>query len=155
MEAAPEPSLRPPRLPLSGPAAVLGGLALLTLLAAAFLGDGSDVDGILPVGGAAVLLLGIALVIVALGWLAPPRLGGAGLLTLAAMLLLTGWIGATVAWSIAPDRSWDAFNRSLAFTAFLLLGMVLAATAGRVASRLGATVLSLALGIVLTWALLT
>ena len=155
MEAAPEPSLRPPRHPLSGPAAVLAGLVLVALFAAAFLGDGSDVDGTLPVGGAAVLLLGIALVITALGWLAPPRLGGPGLLLLAAMLLLTCWIGATVAWSIAPDRSWDAFNRSVAFTAFLGLGMVLAGTAGRVAARVGAGLLSLLLGVVLTWALAT
>jgi len=155
MEAAPEPSLRAPSRPLTRAAFVLTALVAAALLGATFAGDGSDVDGILPVGGAAVLLLGIALVIVALGWLAPPRLGGAGLLTLAAMLLLTAWIGATVAWSIAPDRSWDAFNRSVAFTAFLALGMVLAGTAGRVASRLGAAVLSVALGVVLTWALAT
>ena len=155
MEAAPEPSLRASPRPLSGPAAVLSGLVAATLLAAAFLGDGSDVDGILPVGGAAVLLLGIALVLIAFGWLAPPRLGGAGLVTLSAMVLLTGWIGATVAWSIAPDRSWDAFNRSVAFTAFLGLGMVLAGVAGRVAARAGAVVLSVVLGIVLTWALAT
>jgi len=153
MEAAPEPPAS--RLPLSGPAAVLAGLVSLALFGAAFLGDGSDVDGILPVGGAAVLLLGIALAIAALGWLPLPRLGLSGLLLLAAMLLLTCWIGATVAWSITPDRTWDAFNRSVAFTAFLTLGMVLAATAGRVAARVGAAVLALVLGVVLTWALAT
>jgi hypothetical protein len=66
---------------------------------------------------------------------------------------LCAWIGLTITWSIAPDRSWDAFNRSLAFLAFLGLGIVLAGAAGRVAARVGALLLVVVTGAVLTWAL--
>jgi hypothetical protein len=155
MEAAPEPSLRAPSRPLSRVAFVLTAFVAAALLGATFAGDGSDVDGILPVGGAAVLLLGAVLLGAAFGWPLLPRLGAAGLVPVAAMLLLVAWIGATVAWSIAPDRSWEAFNRSVAFAAFLGLGIALAGTAGRVAARMGAAVLSVVLGAVLTWALAT
>jgi O-antigen ligase len=70
------------------------------------------------------------------------------------MLLLVAWTGATIAWSIGPDRSWDAFNRSVAFAAFLVLGIVLAGASGRFAARLGASMLAAFTGVVLTWALL-
>jgi hypothetical protein len=155
MEAAPEPSLRARRRPLSGAAAVLAALVGAAVLFAAVAGDGSDVDGILPVGGAAVVLLGIALLAVAFGWPVLPRLHAPGVVLVGAMLLLAAWTGATVMWSIAPDRSWDAFNRTLAFTAFLGLGVLLAGAAGRVAARVGAALLSVVLGVVLTWALAT
>jgi hypothetical protein len=151
MEAAPEPSFRA----LGSAASILAALVGATLLGAAFAGDGSDVDGILPAGGAAVLLLVGALVAVALGWPWLPRLARTGNLLVAAMLLLTVWIGATVWWSLAPDRSWEAFNRSVAFAAFLGLGIVLAGAAGRLAARVGAAVLSVVVAAVLTWALLT
>ena len=151
MEAAPESSFR-----ALGPAAsILAALVGATLLAAAFAGDGSGVDGILPVGGAAVLLFVGVLVAVGLGRPFLPRLGWTGVLLVAAMLLLAVWIGATVAWSLAPDRSWDAFNRSAAFAAFLALGIVLAGAAGRLAARVGAAVLSVVVSVVLAWALLT
>jgi O-Antigen ligase len=154
MEAAPEPSLRPPR-PLSAAAALLAALVGAAVLFAAFAGDGSDVDGILPVGGAAVVLLGIVLVAAAFGWSVPPRLHSSGVVLVGAMLLLAAWTGATVVWSIAPDRSWETLNRTMAFTAFLGLGIMLAGAAGRVAARVGASVLSVVLGVVLTWALVT
>jgi hypothetical protein len=155
MEAAPEPSLRAPGRPLSVASAIVAALAGATLLVTAFAGDGSDVDGILPAGGAAVLLLGAVLLAAAFGWPVLPRLGGAGVALVSAMLVLVAWLGATVAWSIAPDRSWDAFNRGVAFAAFLGLGVVLAGATGRIAARVCAIVLSLVLGIVLTWALAT
>lgn len=150
MEAAPEPSgggLRAGALALSG----LVGAALL---AAAFAGDASDVGGILPVGGGAVVLLASSLVAVALGRLALPRVGRSGGAVALTMVLLVVWTGATVGWSIVPDRSWDTFNRSAAFAAFLGLGIVLAGAAGRVAARLGASLLAVVTGVVLTWALL-
>jgi hypothetical protein len=150
MDAAPESSSRA----LGTAASVLAALVGATLLAAAFAGDASDVDGILPVGGFAVVLLGGALVVVALGRLTLPRLGAWALAMVVVLLVLVTWVGVTVSWSIAPDRSWEAFNRSVAFAAFLGLGLVLAATAGRVAARVGASVLALVTGVVLTWALL-
>jgi len=155
MEPAPEPSLRAPIRPHTWAASVLAALVGATLLAAAFAGDGSDVDGILPVGGAAVLLLGATLVAAAVGWPILPRLDQSGVMLVAAMLLLVAWTGATIAWSIAPDRSWETFNRTMAFTAFLGLGIVFAGAARRAAARIGAAVLSVVLGAALTWSLAT
>jgi hypothetical protein len=154
MEAAPEPSLRESHRPLAAPA-LLAALVGAVLLGATFAGDGSDVDGILPVGGAAVVLLALVLVAAAAGWRILPRLDAPGVLLVAAMLLLATWTGATVAWSIAPDRSWEAFNRSVAFAGFLGLGIVFAGAAGRLAARAAAGILSVVLGATLTWALLT
>ena len=67
---------------------------------------------------------------------------------------LAAWTGATMAWSNGPDRSWDSFNRTVAFAAFLGLGIVLAAAGGRFATRLAAAMLSLVIGITLVWALI-
>ncbi|MEX0850081.1 MAG: O-antigen ligase family protein [Gaiellaceae bacterium] len=157
MEAAPEPSARAPGWPpgpaLGWAATVLAALVGSALLAAVFAGDGSDVDGILPAGGAAVVLLGGAMVASAFGWLASARVGRAGAALVLALLLLVAWTGATVAWSIVPDRSWESFNKSVAFAAFLGLGVVLAGAGGRLSARLGASMLSLVTGVVLTWAL--
>jgi hypothetical protein len=150
MEQAPEGSVRAPSAGAVGVAALVGG----ALLAATFAGDGSGVDGILPVGGAAVVLLAGALVAVSLGRRAVPRLGRSGGVLAVTMVALVAWTGATVAWSIVPDRSWDAFNRSVAFAAFLGLGFVLAGSGGRLAVRLGASMLAVVTGVVLTWALL-
>ena len=150
MEAAPEPSGGG----LRAGALALAGLVGVALLAAAFAGDAAGVGGILPVGGGVVVLLAGALVAVALGRRALPRLGRSGGALALTMVLLVAWTGATVAWSVAPDRSWDAFNRSVAFAAFLGLGIVLAGAAVRVAARLGASLLVVATGAALTWALL-
>jgi O-antigen ligase/polysaccharide polymerase Wzy-like membrane protein len=135
-------------------ALVLTGLAGAVLGAAVFAGDGSDDGGILPVGGAAVVLVAGAFVALALGRLASPRVGRSGGALVVSLLLLVAWTGATIAWSIVPDRSWDAFNRSVSFAAFLVLGIVLAGAAGRFAARLGASMLAAFTGVVLTWALL-
>ena len=151
MEAAPEPSERS-LFPASWVFLALCGVALL---AATFAGDGSDVDGILPVGGAAWLLLAGVLVVGSFGRPVAPRLDGAGVALVAAMSLLVAWIGVTVAWSITPDRSWEAFNRSLAFLGFLGLGIVLAGVLRRVAARAAAGLLAVVLGATLTWALAT
>jgi len=150
MDAAPEPSGRAPDVVAFVLAALVGG----TLLGATFAGDGSNVEGVLPVGGAAVVLLAAVLLSVAFGLVAVPRIGWAGGAVVAAMLLLVAWTGATIWWSIAPDRSWEAFNKVAAFAALLGLGVTLAAVGSRAAARLGATVLALVTGAVLTWALI-
>jgi len=150
METAPEPPVGAP----GAGALVFTGLVGAALLAAAFAGDGSDVGGTLAVGGAAVVLLAGALVAVALGRLAPPHVGRSGRALLATMVLLVAWTGATVAWSVVPDRSWDAFDKSVVFAAFLGLGVFVAGVGGRCGARLGASMVALFTGIVLTWALL-
>jgi O-antigen ligase len=149
MDEGAEPSV-------GAPGAASFVLALLigaVLLGAAFAGDGSDVDGILPVGGAAVVLLAAAFAAIALVPLGFPRVGQSGGLLLLALLLLVVATGASVGWSIVADRSWDAFNKSLAFVAFLGLGIVLAGVAPRVAARVGASLLALVTAVVLVWAL--
>jgi hypothetical protein len=135
-------------------ALVLSGLVGAALAGAVFAGDGSDVGGTLPVGGSAVVLAAGALVALALGRIAAPHVGRSGRALVISMLLLVAWTGATIAWSIVPDRSWDTFNRSVAFAAFLALGILLAGEAGRFAARLAATMLAAFTGVVLTWALL-
>ena len=150
MESASEPFVR-----ASGFGAVVCGLlAGGLLLGAMFAGDGSDVGGILPVGGAAVVALAVALVLAALGRLPAPRVGRSGVVLVCGVVGLTLWIGITMSWSIAGDRSWDAFNKATAYSAFLGIGVVLAAVGRQVGARLAAWVLSLVLGVTLTWALL-
>ena len=141
------------RAPAAG-ALLVATLVSAALVGAAFAGDASGNAGTLPVGGTAVVLLAAALLGVALGWLPLPRSGWSGGVLLSAMVLLVAWTGATVWWSIVADRSWEAFNKSVAYAAFLGLGLVLAAVGRGVAARLAATLLSLVLGATLTWALL-
>jgi O-antigen ligase len=136
-------------------ALALAGLVAAALLGAAFHGDGSSVGGILPVGGAAVALLAAWLLLVALGHAALPVLGRAGVAVTASTLGLVAWTSLTVAWSIVPDRSWDAFNKTVAYAAFLGLGVVLAAAAGRMGARTGAALLSVFSAVVLGWGLLS
>ncbi len=150
METGPEPSSGRPGTAALGCAGLVG----VAIAAAAFAGDGSGFDGVLPVGGLAIGLLAAFLVAFAFGALQLPRLGLSGTVLLVTTGLLVVWTGATVGWSIAADRSWDTFNRSMAFAAFLGLGIVLAGVGGRVAARLAASVLALVTGVVLTWALL-
>ena len=141
---------------VSGPAAVvLAALVGASLLGAAFAGDGSDVGGILPVGGAAVVLLAAALVGVAFGWLPVLRVGRFGAAFVCALVLLVAWMGVTVWWSIVADRSWDSFNKGAAYVAFLGLGIVLAAVGAGRAARLAGYVLALVIGVTLVWALAT
>src|SRR5262245_49904362 len=101
MDAASDSSLR-----ASGTGAlVFAVLVGASLLGAAFAGDGSDVGGILPVGGAAVVLLAAALVAVAFGKLPALLVGRSGAVLVWALVLLVAWLGVTVWWSIVADRS--------------------------------------------------
>jgi tetratricopeptide (TPR) repeat protein len=138
-------------------AALIATTALVgaVLFGATFAGDGSGFDGVLPVGGAAVVLLGGLAVAFAFGAVPLPRLGAPALALVGALVLLVVWTGATVVWSIGPDRSWETFNRELAYVAFLGLGIFLAGAGGAIAARVGASVLALVLGAVLAWALAT
>ncbi len=150
MDRALERSVRAP----GAGALALTGLVGAALAGAMFAGDASDVGGILPVGGAAVGLLAVALVVMAFGRLSTPLLGRSGAVLVAATVALVAWTGATVAWSIVPDRSWDSLNKTVAYAAFLGLGIVLAAASGRFSARLAASMLSLVIAITLSWALL-
>jgi O-antigen ligase len=73
----------------------------------------------------------------------------------ASFVLLVAWLGVTVWWSIVPDRSWDVFNKSVAYAAFLALGFVLAGVGRAIAARLAASMLAIVIGTALVWALVT
>ena len=149
MDSGSEPSVR-----ASGfVAVVFAGLVGAILVGSMVAGDGSDVGGTLPLGGAAVVVLAAAIVAVAFGRVPVPRVGRSGLLVIAAAVALTLWIGVTMAWSIVGDRSWDAFNKAVAYCAFLGLGVVLAAVGRRFGARLAASTLSLVIGATLVYAL--
>src|SRR5262249_53736342 len=95
---------------------VLGAAGLL-VRAALFFGGGSSDQRVFPVGTAALLLTAAVASAVLAGLLPGPMLTRAG----AAFLLLFGgfvvWSGISVRWSIAPDASWDYFNRDLVYLA--------------------------------------
>src|SRR6478752_3705506 len=129
---------------LAGPATLAVSGALLFV--AVFFGDGTS-DGRLFWIGAFAMLGAIVL----LGWSVPvPR--GPGLACLALLGALALWVGLTMAWSVAPDLSWAAFNRLLVYLAFALLGVL--ATQVPQPARTIAAGLALLLGLVLCWALL-
>jgi tetratricopeptide (TPR) repeat protein len=136
-------------------ALALAGLVGAAMLGAAFVGDGSDVGGILPVGGGAVAILAACLLLVALGRTALPALGRSGAAVVVATVGLVAWTGLTVVWSIVPDRSWDAFDKTVAYGAFLGLGVVLGGVAGGAGARLGASLLAVFTAVVLGWGLLS
>jgi len=125
-----------------------------TLLGSTFAGGDSGPDRVLPVGGGAVVLLAGTLVLVGLGRFPAPRFGHWGMVLVASVLGIAVWAGATIAWSIVPDRSWDAFDKSVAYAAFLGLGLLLAVFGAGRAGRLAAGLLAAVLGATLAWALL-
>ena len=71
------------------------------------------------------------------------------------LALLAGlvlWTGLSVLWSVAPDRSWEYFNRGVVYLAFAAIGLAIAATVPR-AIRLVAAGLTLLVSAVIVWAL--
>jgi hypothetical protein len=80
------------------------------------------------------LQIGVAIVAVsaAAAWLGAGRLrGGASPVAIAGVVLLAAyaaWAAISLAWSVAPDRTWAEFNRALAYT--LVVGVALLAAGG-------------------------
>ena len=121
------------------------------LIAAALLFGGGSGDGAVAwIGGVAVVVaLGVC-GLAFLGVLPLPGLGREGL----AFALLGGgfavWTGFTILWSVLPDRSWDYFNRGLAYFAFAVVGAFAGAA---LSTRAGAWLLGLLVGVTCFWAL--
>jgi O-Antigen ligase len=129
---------------LAGPATLSASGALLFV--ALFFGDGISSGRLFWIGSLAVIAVAA---FVAAGPVPVPR--GAGLACLGLLGGLAAWVGLTMWWSIAADRSWDAFDRILAYCAFAALGLLVAALprpARTVAAGLAALV-----GLALLWAL--
>ena len=115
-------------------------------------GGGSDPVRLAWVTLVALAALGVLGIAVLRGSLAPARPGPDALLLVGALAALVAWQGVSVLWSIEGDRTWEVFNRGLAYLAFLTLGWLAAAAADSV--RAPATALAALLGTVVVWALL-
>jgi hypothetical protein len=128
---------------LAGPAtlAVSGALLFVAL----FFGEGTSDGRLFWIGALAVIA------VVVLLERAVPVPERAGLACLALLAALAAWVGVTMAWSIASDLSWAAFDRILVYLAFALLGLL--ATQVPQPARTIAAGLALLLGLVLLWAL--
>ena len=115
------------------------------LLGAVFFGDSiwTALAALLIAGGWAAL---------ALAGRAPLPAGRAALALAALLLGIAVWSGLSIAWSVAPDLSWDELDRILVYLAFLVVGLLLGAS--RVgAVRLAAAALTVAFGAAVVWSL--
>ena len=129
---------------LAGPATLSASGALLFV--ALFFGDGTSGGRLFWIGTLAVLAVAV---LMAAGPAPVPR--GACLACLVLLAALAAWVGLTMWWSIAPDRSWDAFDRIVVYGAFAVLGLLTTRVpkpAPTVAAGLAGLV-----GLVLLWAL--
>src|ERR671932_517739 len=94
-------------------------------------GGGSRDLSLAWLGTAVVLAATAAIAAALLGALPWPELDHLGL----AFLVLTGlfvlWNGASISWSLDPDRSWAYTNRGLVYLAFASLGLFAGAVVPR------------------------
>lgn len=134
---------------LSASTVVLAAAAGL-LLAALFFGGGSDDVDFLPVAMISLFVAGGLGVAVLAGLLPRPGLDGAGLAFFGLLGGFVLWSGLSVWWSIAPDLTWNLFNRELAYIGFAVVGLCVGAL---VPLRTVASGLTIALGAVILWAL--
>jgi len=113
------------------------------LLAALFAGDSvwTALAALLAAGGWSAL---------ALAGRAQQPVGGVALLGV--LVSTAAWAGLSLAWSVAPDRSWAELDRTLVFAAFLVVGLLLGAS-GTSACRWAAAALVAGLGAAVVWAL--
>ncbi|MDQ3777455.1 MAG: hypothetical protein M3310_01100, partial [Actinomycetota bacterium] len=118
----------PQGLPRSAGALLAATLALIA--AALFFGDGSSYGALVWVGAAALVLAGFGVAAAAWSLLPLGRPDRAGVAFLVLFAAFVAWMATSVAWSVAPDRSWEYANRGLVYLAFLALGL-LAGSAAR------------------------
>jgi hypothetical protein len=132
------------------------GLALATLVllfwTLFFGGDSSD-DGLTWLGSFALGLAALSVAAALLARVPWPSLDRAGLAFVGLLTAFVLWNGASVAWSIEPDRSWSYTNRGLVYLAFACIGLFLGSLLPR-APRAAAGALAVLLAGVLGWALL-
>lgn len=111
---------------------------------ALFFGGGASSAPLVWIGGSALVLAAVLC-------FEPPALDRPAALFLGGLGGLALWSGISILWSISPDRTWSFTNRSLAYVAFALLGVLVSARATRAQIALGSAIL---LGLVVGWALL-
>lgn len=105
-----------------GPLALFGSGLLAAL--ALFAGDGSSYSPLVGIGGVALLAAAAGLAFGFWGVIPLPSLTGPALAFVGVFAALVFWIGLSVLWSVAPDRSWEYANRTLVYLAFLVVGLV-------------------------------
>jgi O-Antigen ligase len=135
----------------AGPLILLGSGLLAAL--ALFAGDGSSYAALAVIGTAALLAAGAALALGFWGVLPWPELDWAGKALVLLLAAFVVWNGASVLWSITPDRSWEYFNRGSVYFAFGVLGLFLGAALPQPA-RSVAALLTVLVAAVIAWALL-
>ena len=136
--------MREPAALVVSSGALLGG--------AIFFGGGSGDGSVWWVGGGVLLVATVALARALVGRRELPRLGVPEVGLLAAGGGLVVWTGLSVLWSVAPDRSWAAFDKGLVVAGFVVLGLLVGGGGG---PRMRAAALLLAglLGAALVWSL--
>jgi len=132
---------------------VLGGGVAALLFWTLFFGGGSRDLSLAWLGTAVVLAATALLAAALLGVLPWPELDRTGLAFLALAGLFVLWNGASISWSLDPDRSWAYTNRGLVYLAFACLGLFVGAFVPR-APRTVAAGLAVLLAGVVGWALL-
>ena len=132
--------------------ALAGGVAAL-LVWTLFFGGGSNDLSIAWLGTATVLAAALAIAAALLGVLPWPEPDRAGIAFLVFAGLFVLWNGASISWSLDPDRSWAYTNRGLVYFAFACLGLFVGAVVPRAPRAVGAALAVLLAG-VLGWALL-
>jgi hypothetical protein len=120
-------------------------LGALICFCALFFGGGFSSEPLVWIGAIALLLAA------ALAGFAPLRLDPPAALFLGSLAALAVWTGCTIVWSISPDRSWTATNRTLVYLAFAVAGVLAGAFVSRARVAEGAALL---LGLLCGWALL-
>lgn len=126
---------------------------IVVLALAVLAGGGSSYDNLFPIGTAAIALALAGAFAVLAGLLPRPDVGVAGLVCFGALVALCVWTGVSISWSIAPDLSWEALNRSLVYLAFLGLGALAGAATRRPAATVAGGV-GIVVAAALVWALL-
>jgi O-antigen ligase len=133
------------------PVPAVAAAAGILVTAAIFFGGGSSDGRLVWIGGAAIVVATVAVVLASTGALRPSALTPLGLAAVAFFTAFVVWQGLSVLWSVEPDRSWDYFNRGVAYLALLVLG--LAAGGLRRAPRLVAAALAAAIAVAVACAL--
>jgi O-Antigen ligase len=125
-----------------------GGL----LAAAVFFSHGSSDGPVAWIGGAALAAATAVVAAVLAGLLPLPELDRPGLVFAGLFAGFVVWNGISIAWSAAPDRSWNYFNRGLVYLAFVVLGLAVGVAVRR-APRWVAFGLAALLGVACLWGL--
>ena len=94
------------------PWVVVGGITAL-VATAVFFGGASGDGSVFELGLLAVVVCMAGVLAATLGLVRLPRLDRAGAVTIALLLALVAWVGLSIVWSVAGDRSWSALNKGL------------------------------------------